>query len=268
MKTNIIKCLLLCQCSTVWISASGFASPNLIVNGGFETPQVPDNSWAAFYASDVFNGWAVEYGAVNIHATNYFASALGSQSLDLNDWDIGAVFQEVETVAGEVYRLRFAFGGNTVSVGHPSTGPAVKRMEVLWGTNVLGLLEHDVTDRSPSNVGWREISFLVLGTGFDRVTFRSLTPGSAGPAIDQVSLTVNSEPVPLAGGVSIRLLSDSVSVCWPTVLDCPYQVQCAERVDADVWTYLGTSVLGDGSMACISDTLGTNEMRFFRVLEW
>jgi hypothetical protein len=186
----------------------------------------------------------------------------------LNDWDSGAVFQEVQTTVGEFYRLRFAFGANTVTAGHPSTGPAVKRMEVLWGTNVLGVLEHDVTDRSPSDVGWREFSFHVVGTGLDRLTFRSLTDGSAGPAIDQVSLTLSQEPVTLAGGVSIHLLDDSVSVCWPTVLDQPYQAQWADRVEADVWTYLEAPVFGNGGVVCFPDPLGTNTMRFFRVLEW
>jgi hypothetical protein len=203
---------------------------------------------------------------VNIHVANFFVSAFGHQSLDLNDWDSGAVFQEVGTATGEIYRLRFAFGANTVSVGHPSTGPAVKRMEVLWGTNVLGVLEHDVTDKSPADVGWRDYSFQVVGTGLDRLTFRSLTPGSAGPAIDQVSLAPLSESMPLVGGVTIHHLGESVFVCWPTILNQSYQVQWADRVDAEVWTYLGGTVVGDGGMACTTVPLSTTAMRFFRVL--
>jgi len=67
-------------------------------------------------------------------------------------------------------------------------------MEVRWGTTVVGTLDHDTTGRSGTNVGWRKISFKVVGSGADKLSFASLTPGSAGPAIDDVRLVAAQTP--------------------------------------------------------------------------
>jgi hypothetical protein len=60
--------------------------------------------------------------------------------------------------------------------------------------NGAALIDHDTTGRSARDVGWREYRFVVRGTGSDRHSFVSVTPGSAGPGIDDVRLVLTAEP--------------------------------------------------------------------------
>lgn len=175
----------LCLSMTI---VTGLAADNLIENGGFELPVVPDGSLETYFAPASFPGWNVEFGGLDITDTSFFSSAEGKQSVDLNALDSGGVYQDVVTMPGESYRLRFKFGANTVRIGNPETMPLVKVMEVLWGTNSLATLSLDVTGLSPTDAGWQEYSYIVTGSGSDRVTFRSLSGGHAGPAVDEVSL--------------------------------------------------------------------------------
>jgi choice-of-anchor C domain-containing protein len=251
--------------SALWlcmVPIGGKAATNLIVNGGFESPRVPLSGFDSYYAPSNFGGWTVWTGVVDLVGTNYFGSASGLQSLDLNGDVIGAVDQDVATFAGESYRLRFAFAANPVTAG--CVGPPVRRMEVRWGSNLLATLEHDVTGHSQTQVGWREFSFIVTATGQDRVSFLSLTPGCAGAAIDDVSLTPATNSINVVDGITIER---AVQVCWPTTSGRTYQVQWALRADTSVWTYLGQSIRGDGATNCICDPLGENPKRFYRILE-
>jgi hypothetical protein len=126
----------------IGIAVSTLAQGNLVINGGFETPLVPTNNFSTFTAPTNFAGWTVEFGGVDVVNTNYFQSASGLQSLDLNAVDAGAVYQDIVTLSNVSYRLSFAFGANTA---YPSFPPAVKIMEVDWNTNVLAVLDYDVT---------------------------------------------------------------------------------------------------------------------------
>ena len=245
-----------------WTCSVAHAGTNLVINGGFEQPPVPLASYVSFPAPTSFLGWTVWSGSVDVVGTNFYANASGLQSLDLNTYVSGGVYQDITNSPGEQYRLRFAFGANTAGIGDASSGPALKRMEVRWGTNTLVVLEHDVTGRSRTSVGWREFTFSVPGTGLDRLSFLSLTPGSAGPALDNVSLTLASEPINPVDGLSIER---AVQVCWPTESGRIYQVQWASSADTNVWTYLGPPVTGDDTTNCICDPIGSNAMRIYRV---
>ncbi|HEY9174733.1 MAG TPA: DUF642 domain-containing protein [Verrucomicrobiae bacterium] len=173
-----------------WLSfPTAWAATNLVVNGGFESPSVLGSGIQTFSASGSFPGWTVEFGAIDIHDSSWFASAEGLQCVDLNALDSGGIYQDLVTTPGQPYDLRFAFGANTVRIGNPETMPLVKVMEVLWGNTLLATLFLDVTGLSPSNPGWREHAYRVIGTGTDRITFRSLSGGHAGPAVDAVSLS-------------------------------------------------------------------------------
>ena len=158
--------------------------PNLIVNGGFESPPI-SFSFLTFTAPATFPGWAVTSGQVDIVHRTFYASASGSQSLDLNAYRSGAVSQAVATKPGAVHTLTFAFAANTFL---SFDSPRVRRMEVRWGSTVIATLEFDTAGFTASNVGWRQYTFNVVGSGSDTISFRSLTEGNAGPAIDDVSL--------------------------------------------------------------------------------
>lgn len=157
---------------------------NLIVNGNFEEPAVPVGGWTTFKAPEGFAGWKVASGGVDVTSMKYFASRSGRQSLDLNALEPGSVSQTVTTKKGQRYLLTFALAAN------PIWEQGVKVMEVKWNNQSLGKLEFDSRGNSAKRVDWKNVSCAVMGTGLDKLTFQSLSTGSAGTAIDKVSLTL------------------------------------------------------------------------------
>jgi hypothetical protein len=93
--------------------------------------------------------------------------------------------------------------------------------------------------------------------------FRSVTTGSAGPAIDAVSLTLDTDPFPAVDTLAIQ---KAVMICWPTTTGTQYQVQWAAKVDPDAWTYFGPPLAGNGVTNCVCDALGNSAMRVYRVI--
>jgi choice-of-anchor C domain-containing protein len=162
-------------------------SAELIVNGGFEDPKVPSIGFETYNGggAGVF-GWTVATGDIDLVDKAYYSSASGLQSLDLNGYGRGEIFQNVTTAVGENYWLTLSFAGNPVP--RIGSGPGVKKMEVRWGNQIVATLTHDISGYNATNVGWRSFSFSVTGHGVDHLSFRSLTDGNAGPAIDHVSL--------------------------------------------------------------------------------
>ncbi len=177
MKILILLALLVC-CPVIHAG-----SPNLIVNGGFEKPEVPIKGWTTFTPATSFQGWIVKSGAVDITGTRYFASAAGRQSLDLNALELGSVSQTVETRSGQRYLLTFSYAANPIA----EQGP--KSLDVLWNGRVLATLKVDSTGKTGARPGWVVFSGAVAGTGSDTLSFESKCPGCAGPTIDKVSLT-------------------------------------------------------------------------------
>lgn len=249
MKT---RTLIYCALVTCFALAAT-AGTNLIVNGSFEIPRVPTNGFTKFSSPTNFPGWIVSSGGVDVVDTNYFPSASGLQSLDLNARSPGNVYQDISTTAGDTYTLRFALMGNPAP-------PTIKRMEVTWNSNLLATLEFQVSQP----LVWQSYSFSVVGTGSDRLAFHSLIPGSAGAAIDDVVLTQGTNTAGLVNGLTI---ARAAQICWPSTAGRFYQVQWASRADTNVWNYLGLPVQGDGGIDCVCDPIGSNSMRIYRVIE-
>jgi choice-of-anchor C domain-containing protein len=243
------------------LSSLQAGTTELVVNGGFEKPLAPPVGYETYNAGSAFWGWSVASGDVDIVNTNYYASATGVQSLDLNGYGRGEVFQDVTTISGKSYRLSFALAANPVP--RAGSGLPIKQVEVKWGTNVIATLSHDITGYTAENVGWRQFTFVVTGSGSDRLSFRSLTDGNAGSAIDDVSVTTEDTQVPVVNGVEIH---KAVQVAFPTSLGKKYQVQWADKVDTSVWTYLGSPVTGNGKTNLICDPTD-QAVRVYRVLE-
>jgi hypothetical protein len=168
------------------------AATNLVVNGGFETPRI--SGFFTYTAPSGFTGWTVAGGGVDLTAANFYSPATGIQSLDLNSVVSGRIYQDLLTVPGQRYLLTFSLAANPLPDNPAFPSPSVKRLEARWDAQVLGRYSHDATGRTASNVGWHDITALVTGTGSDRLTFLSITPGSAGPAIDNVFLIPVPEP--------------------------------------------------------------------------
>jgi choice-of-anchor C domain-containing protein len=245
-----------------FLAAISAFSANLVTNGSFELPVLNPSQYAGFGQGTNIAGWTVLSNDVDLVDTTYFGSASGVQSLDLNGGDSGAVFQDLTTSPGVRYRLRFALGANTVRTF--GSGPDLKQMEVLWGNSSLGIFTQDIAPFNSVNVGWRQFTLTVTGSGKDRLTFRSLSSGTAGPALDDVSVVPESESSNLVAHLSILT---AVQITFPTDVGKSYQVQWAAEVDTNVWYYIGTPIVGDGKTNHFCDPIEMNPIRLYRVVE-
>ena len=80
---------------------------NLILNGGFETPDVPTGGWA-IYPDASLTSWTVESGAgleIQDHAAGDPHG--GNQLAELDSNNSSVISQTVSTVGGRSYQLRF-----------------------------------------------------------------------------------------------------------------------------------------------------------------
>jgi choice-of-anchor C domain-containing protein len=177
------------------VSVTGVSPPQGLRDGSFEEPSV-GGRYQAFLAGQNIGAWVIESGSVEIVGT-YWQAAAGSQSLDLSGiWDwAGTIYQDVETIPGRSYQLRFAFAGNPED-------QAVKEAKVFWNETELEKLTVDTAGRSLADMGWKYYSYdLVATSTVSRIKFQSLTLNFLGPVIDDVTLssvvpaTLTAEPI-------------------------------------------------------------------------
>ena len=161
-------------------------STNLVVNGSFETPVT---SFIMPSMTSGLTGWTIAYGNIDLLSSGYWQSVAG-QNIDLNGNQPGGIYQDITTVPGQVYTLRFAY---TANPGILPGMPTNMILSVLWDGNLVTNAVV-VNTNTVSSMGWRYANLQVIGTGLDRLAFNSSNTltGSAGPVLDDVSLTAIS----------------------------------------------------------------------------
>jgi hypothetical protein len=110
--------------------ASSTASAELVTNGGFETPAIPDASALTITSGAEPAGfaWTVTQTNVEIKRQGYVggggtkpfngAPYEGLQSLDLDGFpSASAISQTLSTTPGTLYALNFAYANNPYRVG-------------------------------------------------------------------------------------------------------------------------------------------------------
>jgi choice-of-anchor C domain-containing protein len=166
----------------------GLGQPNIVVNGDFELPVV----CPAPFVTTPPAGWTLEQGTVDLVCT-YWQPASGLQSVDLTGTPgQGTLSQNLATVAGEQYRLRFAMAGNPDPACGPAglNEPAVKVMDVFWGGTLAATLSFDTTGHTFADMGWVYHTFTLQATGpSTELQFTSRTGTFCGPTLDDVSVT-------------------------------------------------------------------------------
>ncbi len=158
---------------------------NLVVNGGFENPEGVQGYRVVSVGSSL-GGWTLENGTVELVSANYWHSAEGRQSLDLNGIfdQIGTIYQDIPTAAGQRYRLRFALAGN------PAGAPWIKSLRLSWAGKELEELRFDAAGRSFTNMGWEYHEYIVEAAGpASRLRFQSTSASFCGPTLDDISVT-------------------------------------------------------------------------------
>lgn len=97
---------------------------NLIVNGGFETPDIPTGTWTV-YPNGSLTSWNVESGSgLEIQDNVAGAPHSGGQHAELDSNNSSVISQNIPTEAGKQYRLRFWYsprpnrpaGDNTIDM--------------------------------------------------------------------------------------------------------------------------------------------------------
>ncbi len=185
----------------LWTPA-GFAAPNLVINGSFESGPSPGPAFLNLSApSTLISGWTVTPSNIDYVGPMWEASE-GVRSLDLNGNAAGGVQQDLTTIPGSTYLVRFDLAGNT---GGP---PAVKTMAASAVGANLGTVSEtfsfDITDRGPQAMGWvtEQLQFTAADS-LTTLTFASLISGFFGPTLDNVVVTQMTGPVIPAPGALV-----------------------------------------------------------------
>lgn len=187
-KKGILVVVVLCfvGTSTAW--------GNLLINGGFEQPEVPYRSDLTYYSGQSFIGWSVLSGSIDLNEW-YFDAYEGDQTLDLNGDGPGKIAQQISTTPGSVYELTFQLAGNPDHLG--SGASAIKSLNVYSAGDSVNFT-FDVTGHSRYSPGWIEASWNFTAINPETtVIFESLSVSSAGPLIDNVVVRPVPEPTTL-----------------------------------------------------------------------
>jgi choice-of-anchor C domain-containing protein len=163
-------------------------NPNLVRNGSFERPEVPEGQGVkTFVEGETIaneNQWVVVRGSVDLLREPEWEAAHRKQSVDLNGTEMGAIAQRIEGLtAGATYVLRFAIAGNPECDNNP------KRLRVFWAGQLLAEFFYDASGQTRGELDWlyRELEIIAGGTSAV-LRFASRTPGPCGPLLDHVTL--------------------------------------------------------------------------------
>lgn len=237
------------------VSIEELPTEGAIVNGGFEQLAIGGSYQAFFGGQDIGGGWIVENGSVEL-VRDYWTAAEGHQSVDLSGVfeDAGTIYQDIPTVPGQTYTLRFAFAGNPEDVGG-----ADKRMKVYWNEGELADLTMNTAGRTFTDMGWTYYSYNVTATGTtSRVKFQSLTFNFLGPVIDDVSLRPYY-PASLEVEMVARI----------NVTGTPgdrYRVEYKDRPDKSDWQLLEVVTIPASGKTFALDADGVRGKRIYRAV--
>lgn len=169
------------------------------LNGGFETPAVPEGGYTRFVGGQSVGAWSVVGTAVLLVHTQYaepengissFAAQAGLNSLDLtgagNEGFTSGVQQAVPTIAGQAYRLSF-FVGRASSASPLYSAPATVDLSIDGGPRV-GYTNAAAT---PGTNNWMKFTTTFVATGSaTTLAFYNGTPAPTTEAgLDGVALT-------------------------------------------------------------------------------
>jgi choice-of-anchor C domain-containing protein len=171
IKSCVLTCAL-CQ----------FAAAGLI-NGGFESGVDPNSTGVGYVdpGANGIDGWTV-IGDVD-YVGNWWQSAEGFRSIDLNGESPATIEQWVQTTIGSTYVLSFAMASN------PDSGPSLRTLRAFAGDTQQDFTFALTPTTSRTSMGWVYYSLtFVASSEHSRIAFQSMTPGFEGPAIDDVAL--------------------------------------------------------------------------------
>lgn len=165
------------------LAAASNAQPsNLLVDGSFESPGVPDAGAGrlTLRPADRVGQWRIESSSTLL-GTGWQA-ADGEQSMELASGLAGSVLQHVSVFPGRVYELSFQLAGD------PSTR-ADKSMRVVINDREVGRYTFRQASWTATDMGWEQhrFEFRADDPGLF-ILFEGLNQSDAGAVIDDVWL--------------------------------------------------------------------------------
>ncbi|MDD5749314.1 MAG: DUF642 domain-containing protein [Patescibacteria group bacterium] len=215
----------MCKMDTEQNPLSGWqmnlSGANLIVNGGFETPVLASGTWA-IYPNASLTSWEVESGdGLEIQNNAAGASHGGNQLAELDSNNSSVIFQNISTVAGEDYNLKFWYSPRP---GRPA-GDNTIGIEVLAGANLLWGQTIGATAVGGAETDWQlyEANFTAQGAT-TKIRFADLgTSNSFGGYLDDIEVRM----------VYSGITGDDGCVLFT---DVPYGVYKGTETMQDGWT--------------------------------
>jgi len=154
-----------------------------VSNGGFES------GLSGWTVGDTYAGWG---STAHVDVVSGWTPSEGTFSLDLNGFHPGFISQDVTTLPGVTYTVRFDLAGN------PGSPQNVKKLEVS-AAGESDIYEFDTYGKTGSDMGWTGEFFTFTATGTTTtLVFKSLHGGpftshpdrAQGPALDNIRILV------------------------------------------------------------------------------
>jgi hypothetical protein len=192
------------------ISVCSLTAQAQILNGGFETPVVPNGTFSNINAGSPIGAWTVVGNSVLLINTTYSETNQGInqfnagellQSVDLTGaGNVGltsGVTQSVATTAGQSYTLAFLVGRASPAVGFNGAStyltPSTANL-VINGGSAVSFTNSNVT---PGSVNWQEFSYSFNATSaLTSITFLNGTTDNNFVGLDNVRLAQTAAPEP------------------------------------------------------------------------
>jgi len=198
LRAGIRECLngitgwraLFVMATLVKFSCEAYATdPGNVVKDGQFILGMPRAPYTTYLSGQTFGSWRVEYGSVDVNV-GYFATPDDTtNSVDLNGTATGAITQNLITIPGKVYTVKFLMSGNW-EVGSDS-----RPMTLVCGPLVKTLSVAKPAGWSRSNMQWKTMTYSFTATSTSTgLSFRSGTSrGPCGPVIGDVSVSAPVE---------------------------------------------------------------------------
>ena len=182
------------------ISTHAFAGTNLVVNGGFELPDIPTGTYKILTS---IPGWTTSYGfSVEIRDNygNYGTSYEGDQFLELDGYLPSNIIQNIDTISGSFYRVSFAYAGRERDGSYTGNN----EIDAYWDGRLLEEL------RTTTEQQWDLKEYIVQASDTtSALEFNDVgAPSTFGGNLDAVRVELIPEPTTLLllgfGGLMLR----------------------------------------------------------------
>lgn len=151
---------------------------NLIINGGFEFPQLKNASWQSVKS---VKGWGEKRNQPLEIQNNVVGKAIeGNQLMELDAQKSTSIFQKIPTNKKQVYILSFCFSAR------PNTSKEENLLEIFWDGKKIDVLQK----KGEKKCNWSTYQYEVIGTNKNTtLEFRDVgISNSVGSYLDNVTL--------------------------------------------------------------------------------